>query len=167
MTGEPAKRKQGGQTRYTVACGLRICERIADGASLQKAAEAEGLRHSTVLGWTKQHPAFADKYARACGARLNMLEDKLLVLCSMAHEAALDNECGTNRIQAIKLEIDTLKWLLSKLLPRRFGDKVVEDAGGEAQAGLSAEQVAEIVARIAVQQANIQNKLENQYKEDT
>ena len=143
--GREMGRKRGGQSRYTVAAGERICAAIAEGASLRKAAEAEGVTHRTVLDWAAAHERFGTQYARACELRLAVLEDKVLTLC------------GHTRLQAVKLEIDTLKWLLCKLVPKRFGDRTQMEITGKDGADLlpkhTAEEDAAFLAALAAAQA--------------
>ena len=155
--GREMGRKRGGQSRYTVAAGERICVAIAEGASLRKAAEAEGVTHRTVLDWAAAHERFGTQYARACEVRLAVLEDKVLTLCELGHEVARDEECGHTRLQAVKLEIDTLKWLLCKLVPKKYGDRTQMEITGKDGADLlpkhTAEEDAAFLAALAAAQA--------------
>ena len=50
---------------YDQAKADRICDALASGSSLRKAAEAEAMSHATVLRWVRENEAFADQYARA------------------------------------------------------------------------------------------------------
>lgn len=124
---------------------------------MRKAAEAEGVTHRTVLDWAAAHERFGTQYARACEMRLAVLEDKVLTLCELGHEVARDEECGHTRLQAVKLEIDTLKWLLCKLVPKRFGDRTQMEITGKDGADLlpkhTAEQDAAFLAALAAAQA--------------
>lgn len=143
-----------------MAAGERVCELIAEGGFLRSAGEAVGVSASTVLRWTRGNEGFAERYARACELRLAVLEDKLLELCVLGHEVARDEVCGHARLQAVKLEVDTLKWMLSKLVRGRFGDAAAavsataQERDAEAQ-GLNREQEEALVRRIAEQKARI------------
>lgn len=151
------KKKPGIQSRYTVAAGERICARVAEGMSLRKAAEAEGVTHRTVLDWAQAWPRFGTQYARACEVRLGVLEDRLLELMELGHEVARDEGCGNARLQAVKLEIDTIKWLLCKLVPKRFGDRTQMEITGKDGADLlpkhTAEEDAAFLAALQAAQA--------------
>ena len=150
-------RKKGGQSRYTVAAGERICARVAEGMSLRKAADEEHVTHRTVLDWAEAHPAFGTQYARACERRLEVLQDRVLELCELGHEVAQDVDCGRERLQAVKLEIDTLKWLLCKLVPKKYGDRTQMEITGKDGADLlpkhTAEEDAAFLAALAAAQA--------------
>lgn len=145
-----------------MAAGERVCELIAEGGFLRSAGDAVGVSASTVLRWARANEGFAERYARACEVRLAVLEERLLELCVLGHEVARDEVCGHARLQAVKLEVDTLKWMLSKLVRGRFGDgaavssaAAAEKRGSDAAGGLSAEQEEELVRRIAEQKARI------------
>ena len=148
--------KKGQGSRYTVAAGERICARVAEGMSLRKAAAEEHVTHSTVLEWAEAHPAFGDRYARACERRLWVLQDRVLELMELGHEVARDEGCGNARLQAVKLEIDTIKWMLCKLVPKRFGDKSQMEITGKDGADLlpkhTAEEDAAFLAALAAAQ---------------
>lgn len=107
---------------YSLALAARICESVAGGMSVKKAAEKEGIGAATVMRWVKEKEDFRDKYARACEVRLDVLAEKLLDLAEEGHLAASDACAGNARVQAVKLEIDTIKWMLVKLMPRKYGD---------------------------------------------
>ncbi len=118
----PPKRT-GRPTKYTDALVDRICDHIRCGYSLRKAAEKEGVPASTVMKWVHENKTFSEQYARACEERLAALEDKLLDLVEKGHEVAPRAEIGGTMLQAVKLEIDTLKWMLAKLMPKKYGDR--------------------------------------------
>lgn len=45
-------------------------------------------------------------------------------------------EIGGTMLQAVKLEIDTLKWMLAKLMPKKYGDRAaLALEGGEKRRG--------------------------------
>lgn len=130
------KKKPGRQSRYTVAAGERICARVADGMSLRRAAREEHIGIATALRWAKEHAGFAERYARACEERLTALQERVLELMELGHEVAGDPDCGNVRLQAVKLEIDTIKWLLCKLVPKRYGDRTQMEITGKDGADL-------------------------------
>ncbi|MBR4007847.1 hypothetical protein [Fibrobacter sp.] len=97
-----------------------IFDAVAEGKSLRKAAKEQEVSHSSVLRWCLDFPEVANQYAHACEARTKGKLERLQELYELAHEAA---ECmnGNLQLQAIKIEIDSTKWEMSKLLPA-FGD---------------------------------------------
>jgi len=147
-----AKPKKGRPSRYSHALAERICAAVANGKSLHQAAVAEGVKWTTVRDWVQKHAAFSAKYARACEARLELLEGRMLELMERGHEVAMDETCAATRLNAVKLEIDSIKWILCKLLPRKYGDKAALELTGAEGAplvpNLSEDRIAAIAAKV-------------------
>ena len=153
-----AGRGKGQPTKYTPALATAICEAVEDGASLRRACSAAGVRYATAQGWLKSKPPFADRYARACEIRLALLEDRITELLEDIRAAAYDTENGMRLIQAIKIEIDTVKWQLCKLIPRRYGDRTQMTLETKNPADILPQHTAEEDAAFMAMLAEIQAK---------
>lgn len=134
-------RPPGRPRKYDEALAERLCGAIADGLSLTRAAILCGVGATSVRRWLAAVPEFRARYACACELRLLLLEEKLLDLCEEGHDAAGDSEGGSARLRAVKLEIDTIKWQLSKLLPRQCGAKAAGEAPGACEGATVSERV--------------------------
>ena len=89
------------------------------------------------------------------------MEERLLDLCEQAHEVAQDANSGHARVQAVKLEIDTLKWQLCKLMPARYGDKQTLEMMGNCVPAVprpTEEQMQELAERIAAARKRIEEQ---------
>ena len=120
-----------GRGKWSKAAGERICKAIEAGKSLRQAAKAEGVTAGAVRKWMKRFPEFGTQYAQACEIKWHSYADELDETLDEADRAALDPECGTQRLTALRLRIDTRKWQLGKMLPKVYGDRtqmVVEAA---------------------------------------
>jgi hypothetical protein len=145
--------------RFSDATSAAICDAIAGGASLRAAARSCGISESAARKWRKERPAFEQAYKEACHARLLAMEERLLDLCAQAHEVAQDTAAGHARVQAVKLEIDTLKWQLCKLMPARYGDKQTLEmtgANGTPLHQTTPEQLQDLAERIAAARNSIE-----------
>jgi hypothetical protein len=69
---------------------------------------------STVMAWLNQHKEFQDKYAYARELQAETIFDEFLDLA--------DEADGSNA-NAIRVRVDARKWALSKLKPKKYGDK--------------------------------------------
>jgi len=76
---------------------------------------------SAVLKWLNDFPDFAVQYSRARAMLMERWSDEILDIAA--------NEPDVNRA---RLQVDTRRWLMSKLAPKRYGDKltVSGDADG-------------------------------------
>ncbi len=128
-----------GKKIYTVALGTRICGMIAEGASLRRVASQLGIPRRTIQSWIKRYAKFRDAYTEACQMRLLVLEDKYLDLCDEASEAVNADEDPVRvrvRLESLKLQVDSLKFLLAKLLPQKYGDRTQMEITGRDGADL-------------------------------
>lgn len=155
------KRGHSNGKRLSKALAARLCEAVANGVPLTRACKDEGVKISTVFDWLQRETALRGMYARACETRLQVLEERVLELCHMGHEAALDEMTGRDRLTAIKLEIDTLKWMLGKLMRCKYGEKQVVELTGKDGEKLEAKQPIdmEAVKQVALLQAQMEQKL--------
>jgi hypothetical protein len=51
-------------------------------------------------------------------------------------DCTVDGKPDNALVQQARLRVDTRKWLLSKMLPRRFGDRVTTEVAGDPDAPL-------------------------------
>ncbi len=132
-TNTPAKPKIGRPSEYTLAKAERICDAIADGATiLQVIARDDMPAWCTIRRWLLQNTEFQTLYARAHEwlaerqfAELDELERQVLA--------------GTVDPQAARVVIDSRKWRLAKMRPKVYGDhssKTVTVQPGEGYAAL-------------------------------
>lgn len=120
---------------YDQAKADRICEMLSQGKSLRKAAEAEGISASTVLDWTRKYPEFGEQYARARETGYQLLADELVEIADDGSSDSYTDDEGRTRVDAevvarSRLRLDTRKWLLSKMLPKVYGDKLQTELTG-------------------------------------
>ena len=93
---------------------------MEQGSSENAACEQIGINRGTFRSAALKIGA-ADEYARACEA---IAESQVSALES----AIADMRNGTIDASMARVEIDTRKWLASKVLPKRYGDKFSQDA---------------------------------------
>ena len=72
---------------------------------------------------------FSSSYARARSIGYERLVSELLAI-SDADCTGPDGRADNALVQKQRLQADTRRWLLSKLLPRQFGDKIVQEVQG-------------------------------------
>lgn len=94
---------------------------VIEAVAMGRSVRSTGIRWKQVLEWQAQDEQFRELYARARAAQLARWADDLV-------EIADDPSGDPNRD---RLRIDTRKWLLARMLPRLYGDRVVV-AGDEA-----------------------------------
>ncbi|HAW7813118.1 TPA: DNA-binding protein [Escherichia coli] len=146
---EPAAKKVGRPHGYTEEKALEICELVADGQSINKISKLPGMpNRSTILKWFRDVPEFSTMYARAKDIGFEVLADEILDIA--------DNEDNVDKdkCRRSQLMIDTRKWLLAKLQPRKYGERVTQEIVGNKEeapvqiAEVSKEEIARIVQEV-------------------
>lgn len=122
----------GRQSTYTDEVADRICELITDGYTLRQISEKfpELPYKRTVLGWLREdkHPNFCEKYARARELRAEAMADEIEEISDNGRNDWYERDGATlpdhEHINRSRLRVDTRKWLMSKMLPKKYGDKI-------------------------------------------
>ncbi len=117
---------------YTKALGERICAKIAEGMTTRQVCALDGMpNRATLFRWLAAHPKFREQYDEAREVQLESMADELLEIADDAtHDLKTVTKNGED-IQVVdheyinrsKLRVDTRKWLLSKRLPKKYGDR--------------------------------------------
>lgn len=117
---------RGRPSKFTKVLADAICARLADGETLRAICRDKDMPpESTVRTWALDNKDFYAQYARAREIGYQGLADELT-------EIADDTKGDPARD---RLRVDTRKWLLSKALPKVYGDKIEHTgpAGGPLQ----------------------------------
>jgi hypothetical protein len=111
---------KGRPPEYSAEIGAEICTRIAEGESLRQICKAPGMpAKTTVFRWLadERRITFRDQYARAREAQMETLAEEIL---EIADGTVADNAA----VALARVRIDSRKWLMSKLAPKKYGDKL-------------------------------------------
>ena len=110
-------------TNYCRDLADTICQRMTDGESLRSVCQTEGYpSEGTVRGW-------AARDVDGFGARYRHARDQLLEYWSDEIVDLADRDDLDPRDRQVR--IDTRKWLMSKLAPRRYGERLLHASDPE------------------------------------
>ena len=86
----------------------------------------------TVFRWLREHDAFRDQYARAKAESVHALAEEILEIADdTSGDYDAEGRLRPENIQRSRLRVDTRKWILSKLAPHRYGDRIDLNHGGQ------------------------------------
>lgn len=106
---------RGRPSDYNEDIAAYICSEIASGRSLRSICDDDGMPNkATVFRWLSKHEIFRDQYARAQEDRTAAMAEDILEIA--------DDE-GIADVQRAKLRVDARKWLMSKMAPKKYGDR--------------------------------------------
>lgn len=100
---------------------------ITEGHSLRKALGFQNISSSTFYQWIDNCEEKQKQYARACEDRADKIFDEILEIADKqdADIVEVDGNIITNHnvIARSRLQVDARKWALSKMNPKKYGEK--------------------------------------------
>lgn len=124
----------GRPSDYTPELSQKICSRLAEGVSLRTVCLEEDMPAlATVFRWLSDKPEFREQYAHAKEQSADAQNEMLLDLGdeAIALSQEVDPKSSGAVVQAVKLKADNLKWVMSKMKPKKYGDKIDHTSDGK------------------------------------
>lgn len=101
-----------------------VPEYMADGMSMRQSCIKAGLTAQTFLRAVDDSPALAERYAQARGALLDAMVDQILTLADAPVPTLENGATDPGMVRQRQLQIDARRWVLSKLAPSKYGDRL-------------------------------------------
>ena len=110
-----------------------ICDRLAEGWTLRQIAREIGYSASKISEWARDNADFGERYARAMEHRWDRMSEEILEISDDGSNDWIERQVGEDQtvtvadhehIQRSKLRVDSRKWLLSKMMPKKYGDRL-------------------------------------------
>lgn len=93
--------------------GMRLCDEVRVGVPVRRICKkAWAPSEDTFYKWLGRHESFAEMYARAKSTAMERMAENIL---DIADDGDLDHNDR-------RIRVDTRKWLMAKLAPRKYGD---------------------------------------------
>lgn len=130
--------RTGRPSSFTDAIAFVICERLGEGESLRKICSDEAMPDkSTIMRWLADRAEFRDQYARAREAQADYWAEEIVEIADtpVEGEKTEESEQGTKVVREDmlghrRLQIDTRKWLMARMAPKKYGDKITQEVTG-------------------------------------
>ena len=124
----------------TESCVKEILERICRGETIDRICKDEHMPHrSTVWKWVRYDPDFAELYFEAKKFQLDAFAEQIITIADESvHDIRMAYDRQGNPIPEINFEavkrselrVKTRQWLMERLMPKKYGDKVQHDPNG-------------------------------------
>jgi hypothetical protein len=124
----------GRPSTYTPEIAAFICQRIANGESARKICADEDMPAlASIFNWIAAHPEFLEQYTRARETQMEAMAQEIIDIADDGRNDLIEQDLGygvivqkvdQEHIQRSRLRVDTRKWLMSKLAPKKYGDKL-------------------------------------------
>lgn len=133
-----ARTKPTKRIAYSKKLAFDICEHICDGKSIKAIGEIDGMpSRACIFRWISEYPFFKDLYARAKEEQIEVKVDEMNEIADNGMNDWMEVQSKDGHvvgyrvngeaIQRSKLRIDAIKWQASKLKPKKYGDKLLDD----------------------------------------
>lgn len=105
----------------------RTLDALENGTPLRQALREQGISWARWVRWVREDQGLRERYYLVRDAYLDRLAEEVIEIADSAAQAET-----TAEVHAARLRFDARRWYLSKLAPKRYGDKVaVEHSGAE------------------------------------
>lgn len=130
----------GRPSTYTQELADKICEELAQGQSMRTVCALDEMpAMSTVFKWLREIKGFSEQYARAKEESTDAMAEDVLDIADDGSNDWMEKQYGdaefwvTNgeALQRSRLRVDTRKWLMSKMKPKKYGDKIDMTTNGK------------------------------------
>jgi hypothetical protein len=129
-------------TDFTQEIADRMCLRMEDGESVRAICLDDDMPgRATVYRWLadEEHTSFRDQYARAIEARAEKIFEEIIEIADTPVEAekVLTKADGKQEIttgdavERSKLRVDARKWVVARLAPKKYSEKLNIEATGK------------------------------------
>lgn len=135
----------GRPSDYTPELAALICERIGEGLSIRKLCLADDMPSPrSIYRWLVEFPDFRQQYEASTNERIESLAEETLEIADdgtndwMERKSEAEKGAGVltgwvlngEHVQRSRLRVDTRKWFVSKLNPKKYGEKITQEQTG-------------------------------------
>lgn len=133
-----ATKKKGRPSDYVPEVADDICALLSGGESLRSVCKRKGMPNTTkVMRWLREFPDFREQYAKAMESRADSVFEEIFEIADTAEEEP-------SAVAKARLRIDTRKWALARMNPRKYGDKVTNELVGKDGGAIQSESTVKV-----------------------
>lgn len=121
----------------------KVLTQMREGKSLRQASQMAGVARQTFLDWVDKDQELAGQYAHARAAMIDKIADDIMTIADEDLIPTGEGKVDSAMVQKQRLRVDTRKWLLSKLAPKKYGDKL--ELTGDETAPLSIQTIERVI----------------------
>lgn len=113
----------GRNSDYTDDIANEICSRISEGRSVHSICKDKDMpSRPTFYKWLADNKSFLNKYNAAVEQRADYHFDEMIDIADKVEPESAE-------VAKARLQIDTRKWIVARMRPRKYGDNIQEDDG--------------------------------------
>jgi hypothetical protein len=113
-----------------------IVSRVASGELLTDLCKEYGFTRAWAYAWMNADKSRVDAYARAREEQQHAWADEIVKIAGESERDTIERDDGGTSMNSewvarCKLKIDTKKWLMARLNPKAYGDKIQTEVSGK------------------------------------
>src|SRR6187549_3219426 len=130
----------GRPSDYCAEITTAICIRLGLGESLREICRDEEMpSKSAVMRWLASHQEFRDQYASAREAQADYYAEEIIEISDDGTNDFMLRKNGSGEDELVenkdvlarsRLSVDTRKWLMARMAPKKYGDKITQEVTG-------------------------------------
>ena len=128
-------KKIGRPTIYTLKLAAELCFHLSTGLSLRTVCKMNGMPDgTTVFRWLQDDEEFRKQYARAKQEAADALAEEIIDISDEADSVIRKGAEKKSSAYAAnqRLRVDTRKWIMAKMKPKKYGEKLDLTSDGKA-----------------------------------
>lgn len=139
-------KKNGRPTKYTKTLADKICAELSEGKSMRTVCLSDKMPDkSTIFRWLRENEGFRDQYETAKQESTDAMAEEIQDISDDGTNDWIEKEIRDKKgrlidkvevlnhehVQRSRLRIDTRKWLMAKMKPKKYGEKLDLTSDGE------------------------------------
>lgn len=136
------KHAGGRPTDYSQQLADKICAKLTIGESIRTVCKPDGMPSiETFYRWLRTYPEFNEQYARAKQESADAMAEELLDIADNGTNDWMEDNYDKGKtpgyalngenIQRSRLRVDTRKFLMAKMKPKKYGEKLDMTTNGK------------------------------------
>ena len=137
-------------SKFTQDLADTICNLLIEGDSLRGICRDDDMPAAgTVCRWLSENETFREQYARAREFQAESMFDEMFEIADDGQNdwmerldkngEVIGEVLNHEHVQRSKLRIDTRKWALARMAPKKYGDKIAHVGGDDDDKPIKAE----------------------------
>ena len=122
-----------------------VLKHMRKGKSLRQSTKKANIAKQTFLDWVDKDPELSGQYAQARADMIDCLADEIIEIADEKLTPTGDGKVDSAMVQWQKLRMEARKWSLSKMAPKKYGDKL--ELSGDEQAPVSIERIERVIVK--------------------
>ena len=122
-----------------------VLKHMRKGKSLRQSTKKANIAKQTFLDWVDKDPELSGQYAQARADMIDCLADEIMEIADEKLTPTGDGKVDSAMVQWQKLRMEARKWALSKMAPKKYGDKL--ELSGDEHAPVSIERIERVIVK--------------------